>query len=48
MWGKSPMYKDRNQKGCKKIGLFYSYDELTMNFEAKSWHEHITNIQSQP
>ena len=38
--------EDRNQEDCEKIGNFIPQIEMIVNFEAKSWPKHITNVQS--
>ena len=39
-----PMYEDRNQEDSNCFGKFILIIEITMNFEAESWPEHITNV----
>ena len=37
------MQEDRNKEDCNFfLIIFFPQIEITRNFEAKSWHEHIT------
>ena len=38
------VYEDRSKEGCKFFGDFIPLNEIIVNFEAKSWSEHISNV----
>jgi hypothetical protein len=40
----SPILKDRTETIANFFGDFIPYIEIIVNFEAKSWAEHITTI----
>ena len=44
----SPMQENRNKEGCNFFGNSIPQIEIIVNFETKSWLEHIANVQSMP